>query len=100
VFIAMHIKSNKAFITYTHRDADVMSDKFTYACRVDDGPVSAPATVSLIGQVLEPKLEIIDAPRIGKVFLGGEESGVRQKTRTSSHLALKRFISSLLQAPR
>jgi len=69
-------ESNKAFITYTHRDADVMSDKFTYACRVDDGPVSAPATVSLIGQVLEPKLEIIDAPRIGKVFLGGEESGV------------------------
>ncbi len=69
-------ESNKATVTYTHRDVDVLADKFTYACRVDDGPVSAAAVVTLVGQILEPKLEIVEAPRIGKVFLGGEESGI------------------------
>lgn len=68
-------ESNKALITYTHSGMDApLADKFTYACRVDGGPMSAPAVVTLTGQRMEPKLSLVNAPNFYKVFAGGESS--------------------------
>lgn len=68
-------ESNKGIITYTHTGVDVpLMDRFTYACRVDGGPMSAPAVVTLTGQRMEPKLSLVNAPNFSKVFVGGESS--------------------------
>lgn len=67
-------ESNKAIITYTHNGTGALTDKFTYACRVEGGPISAPAVVTLIGQRMEPKLSLVNAPAFAKVFAGGESS--------------------------
>lgn len=67
--------SNKAIITYTHAGMNAgLADKFTYACRIDGGPMSAPAVVTLAGQRMEPKLSLVNAPGFAKVFVGGESS--------------------------
>lgn len=68
-------ESNKAIITYTHAGVDVpLMDRFTYACRVDGGPMSAPGVVTLTGQRMEPKVSLVNAPNFSKVFAGGESS--------------------------
>lgn len=66
--------NNKVIVTYTHRDVNELSDHFTYACRFGEGPVSAAATVTLTGQRMEPKLSVLSAPRMGRVYLGGQSS--------------------------
>lgn len=68
-------ETHKGIVTYTHRGGDApLADRFTFACRVDGGPVSAPATVTLIGKRFEPKLELVDYMAVDKVFLGSEAS--------------------------
>lgn len=66
-------ETNKGIVTYTHRGGDApLADRFTFACRVGGGPVSAPATVTLSGRRFEPKLELVDYMPVDKVFLGSE----------------------------
>ena len=68
-------ESNRAVLTYSHRDpAGELSDSFIYACRVDGGPWSAPARVTLVGQRMEPKIEVLGNPQFGRIFLGSEVS--------------------------
>lgn len=70
-------ESNKSLITYTHAGEQAsLMDRFTYSVRVDGGPFSAPATVTLRGQRMEPILSVVKMPSFGRVFLGGEASGV------------------------
>ncbi len=65
-------ETNKSIVTYTHRGGDApLTDRFTFACRVDGGPVSASAFVTLTGLRFEPKLEIVDYMAVDKVFVGG-----------------------------
>jgi hypothetical protein len=66
--------NNKAIVTYTHRDAADLTDQFTFACRAGEGPVSAAAIVTLTGVRMEAKLKVDGAPRMDKVYLGGESS--------------------------
>jgi len=68
-------ENNKASVTYTHRAGAPLQDRFTFACRLDDGPSSVAGVITLIGQTMEPKLEVKQTPRIGKVVLGGEGTG-------------------------
>ncbi len=72
--------NNKVVVTYTHRDLNELTDRFTYACRFGEGPVSAPAIVTLTGERKEAKLVIQASPRMDKVYLGGE---------TSAHVKVK-----------
>lgn len=66
---------NKGIVTYTHNGVDAtLSDRFTFACRLSDGPISAPATVTLLGQRFEPILSVLNVTAVNKVFLGGESS--------------------------
>ncbi len=66
-------ETNKGIVTYLHRGGDApLTDRFTFACRVDGGAVSASANVTLIGKSFEPKLELVDYMAVDKVFLGGE----------------------------
>jgi hypothetical protein len=66
---------NKAIVTYTHNGTDgSLTDRFTFACRLGDGPISAPATVKLVGQRFEPILYILSVTAMNKVFLGSESS--------------------------
>ena len=66
-------ESNKGIVTYTHKDRNgPLSDRFTFACRVDAGPVSAPATVTLTGQKYEARLEVLEVTAMDRVFFGGE----------------------------
>ncbi len=68
-------ESNKAIITYTHKGVDIpLMDRFTYACRIDGGPMSAPAVVTLSGQRMAPKLNLLNTPNFSKIFVGGESS--------------------------
>lgn len=68
-------EGNKAVVTYTHAGGEApLSDSFTYACRLDGGSWSAPATVTLSGDRLEPKIEVTNLPQFPRVFLGGETS--------------------------
>ena len=68
-------ETNKAIVTYTHAGVDApLSDRFTFACRVGDSLISAPATVTLVGQKFQPILSIENVTAMGKVFLGGESS--------------------------
>lgn len=67
--------TNKSIVTYTHRDLNApLTDRFTFASRVDGGPMSAPGTVTLTGRGFEPRLEILDVSTANKVFPGGESS--------------------------
>lgn len=69
-------ESNKSLITYTHAGEQAsLMDRFTYSVRVEGGPFSAPATVTLRGQRMEPILSVVKMPSFGRVFLGGEASG-------------------------
>lgn len=64
---------HKAIVTYTHGSkADSLIDRFTYACKVDDGSWSAPAVVSLIGKQAHPKIEVVHVPSFPKVLPGFE----------------------------
>ncbi len=66
-------ETNKGIVTYLHRGgAAPLADRFTFACRVDGGAVSASAIVTLTGKIFEPKLELVDYMAVDKVFLGGE----------------------------
>jgi hypothetical protein len=51
-----------------------LSDKFTFACRLPDGPPSVSATVTLTGEKYEPILAVQNVTAMRKVFLGGESS--------------------------
>lgn len=65
--------TNKAIVTYTHNSVDApVNDQFTFACRISDGPISAPATVKLLGQKYEPVIGVQNVSSMGKVYLGGE----------------------------
>lgn len=66
-------ETNKGIVTYKHRGGDApLADRFTFACRLDGGPVSASASVTLTGRRFEPKLELVDYIAVDKVFLGNE----------------------------
>lgn len=68
--------STKAVVTYVHSSPEAsLSDSFTFACRVPEGSWSAPATVTLVGQRMEPKIEIIENPSFGRIFVGEEKIG-------------------------
>jgi hypothetical protein len=70
-----HLRENhKGMVTYYHRAGDELTDSFTYSCRLDGGAWSAPATVTLTGQRMAPKIEVVSMPNFGRVFLGGETS--------------------------
>ncbi|MCB1227862.1 MAG: hypothetical protein KDK99_18740 [Verrucomicrobiales bacterium] len=62
----------KALITYTHRSGDGLMDRFSYACRLGDGPVSAPGVVTLSGKAAEPRLEVLKQPMFEKSLPGRE----------------------------
>jgi hypothetical protein len=65
---------SKAVVTYYHSSQQAaLADNFTFACRVGEGSWSAPATVTLVGQRMEPKIEIIENPSFGKIFTGEEK---------------------------
>lgn len=65
--------TNKGIVTYVHRGGGApLTDRFSFACRVDGGSVSASAIVTLTGKIFEPKLELVDYVAADKVFLGGE----------------------------
>lgn len=62
---------HKAIVTYTHNSASgVLADRFTYACRVDEGSWSAPSSVSLTGTRADPKIEIVALTTFGRVLPG------------------------------
>jgi hypothetical protein len=66
--------SSKAVVTYQHSSPHApLADSFTFACRVPEGRWSAPATVVLVGQRMEPKIEIVENPSFGKIFFGEEK---------------------------
>ncbi len=67
--------TNKGIVTYTHRDRSApLADRFTFAGRVDGGPMSAPGTVTLTGRGFESKLEILEMKVADKVFPNGESA--------------------------
>lgn len=67
--------TNKAVVTYTHRGGNApLADAFTYACRIEGASWSAPAQVTLSGQRMDPKIEVVNAPQFGRIFLGGDAS--------------------------
>ncbi len=64
---------HKAIVTYTHTGGDEnLIDEFTYACRVGEGPFSAPGRVSLMGRRAEPRLAITKQAMFGRVLPGNE----------------------------
>lgn len=65
--------SHKALVVYTHRAKDApMEDGFTYSCRVDGGPFSAPGRVNLAGQKFDPILKVRTQPMFNRIFAGGQ----------------------------
>ncbi|TLD69435.1 hypothetical protein FEM03_17480 [Phragmitibacter flavus] len=65
--------NNKAFIIYTHQGKDApTADHFTYACRVDGGPFSAPGRATLTGQKFDPILKVRSQPMFNRIFAGGQ----------------------------
>ncbi len=67
--------SSRAVVTYQHHGGETpLADSFTYACRVPGGSWSAPATVTLAGQRMEPRLEVLEHPTFGRTFVGGERT--------------------------
>ena len=64
---------HKAIVTYTHTGGDEhLLDSFVYACRINDGPFSAPAKVTRIGRRAEPRLEVMKQAMFGRVLPGTE----------------------------
>ncbi|MEI6537366.1 MAG: hypothetical protein WCN98_18630, partial [Verrucomicrobiaceae bacterium] len=67
--------TNKGIVTYTHRDRSApLTDRFTFAGRVDGGPLSTPGTVTLTGRGFDAKLEILEVTVADRVFTGGEST--------------------------
>ncbi|MBX7209599.1 MAG: fibronectin type III domain-containing protein [Verrucomicrobiaceae bacterium] len=65
----------KALVTYTPNPGDaVLTDRFTYACKLDTGSWSAPSPVSLVGKRAEPRIEIMQTTAFGRVLPGFEGS--------------------------
>lgn len=65
----------KALVTYTPNPGDtVLVDRFTYACKLDEGSWSAPSPVTLTGKRAEPKIEIMQTSSFGRVLPGFEGS--------------------------
>lgn len=74
---------HKAIVTYTHTGGTTnLVDRFTYACRVEEGSWSAPGVVSLIGKRADPKIEITVHPEFPKV-LPGHESTARLRLKNN-----------------
>ena len=66
-------ETNKAIVTYTHRGPDApLADSFSYACRLDGAEWSASANIVLNGSRREPRIEVVNAPQFGRVFLGSQ----------------------------
>lgn len=66
-------ETNKAIVTYTHRGGDApLADAFSYACRLDGAEWSASANIVLRGSRREPRIEVVNAPQFGRVFLGSQ----------------------------
>jgi len=64
---------HKAIVTYTHTGGEQnLEDHFTYACRINEGPFSAPARVSLNGRRAEAKLMVLKQAQFGRVLPGTE----------------------------
>ena len=63
----------KAIVTYTPKTGDAsLVDRFTYACKLEEGSWSASSPVSLIGKRANPKIEIVQPPSFGRVLPGSE----------------------------
>lgn len=63
---------HKALVTYTHTGGDFLNDRFSYACRINDGPFSAPAQVTLLGRRPQPRLQVLQQAQFGRVLPGAE----------------------------
>jgi len=64
---------HKALVTYTHTGGEEnMVDSFAYACRIGEGPFSAPARVVLNGRRAEARLMVMQQPQFGRVLPGTE----------------------------
>lgn len=64
---------HKAVVTYTHTGGEAnLVDSFAYACRINDGPFSAPARVVLNGRRAEAKLMVLNQAQFGRVLPGTE----------------------------
>lgn len=62
---------HKAVVTYTHTGGEEnLMDEFSYACRVGEGPFSAPGKVALHGRRAEPRLAIIRQAFFDRVLPG------------------------------
>ncbi len=67
--------TNKGIVTYTHRDHSApLADRFTFASRVEGGPMSAAGTVTLTGRGFKSKVEVVNVTIADRVFPGGESS--------------------------
>lgn len=84
---------SKAVVTYYHSSAQAaLTDNFTYACRVAEGSWSAPANVALVGQRMEPKIEVIENPSFGRIF-AGEEKMSRVTVRNVGNAPLEKALT-------
>lgn len=63
---------HKALVTYTHTGGDALNDSFSYACRINEGPFSAPARVTLLGRRPQPRLQVLQQAQFGRVLPGTE----------------------------
>lgn len=64
-------ENNRVRVTYEHRGhRGQLSDSFVFACRVGNGPVSAPAVIQLQGIPNAPKVEVTTQPRFSQTFVG------------------------------
>ena len=64
---------HKAVVTYTHTGGEAnLADSFAYACRINEGPFSAPARVTLNGRRAEAKLMVLNQAQFGRVLPGTE----------------------------
>lgn len=64
---------HKAVVTYTHTGGEAnLVDSFSYACRINDGPFSAPARVILNGRRAEAKVLVLKQAQFGRVLPGTE----------------------------
>ncbi len=63
---------HKALVTYNHSGGEILNDSFTYACRINDGPFSAPARVTLLGRKPQPRLQVLQQAQFGRVLPGTE----------------------------
>ena len=83
--------SSKAMVTYTHSSPEApLADSFTFSCRIAGESWSAPATVALVGQRMEPRLEIVEGPSFGRILLGEERVGrVQVRNRGTAPLQAK-----------